>query len=229
MNIVIATVHKRYDSLVSEIDKISGVNVVGINDPAELNLEDLKSLSPRYIFFPHWSWKVPSDIVERFECIMFHMTDLPYGRGGSPLQNLIARGISETKITAFRCTDELDAGPIYLKENFSLFGTADEIFLRALDVVEGMVKRILSNGITPVEQEGEVTVFQRRSANDGNVAELDSLGSVFDYIRMLDGEGYPPAFIETENLVFEFSRGSFKGDSVLADVRIVRKRHKNDF
>jgi methionyl-tRNA formyltransferase len=228
MNIVIATVHKRYDSLVREIDKISGVSVVRINDPAELNLEKLKSLSPRYIFFPHWSWKIPSDIVDGFECVMFHMTDLPYGRGGSPLQNLIVRGISETKITAFRCADELDAGPVYLKENFSLFGTADEIFLRALDVVKGMVIRILSNGISPVEQKGEVTVFQRRSADDGNIAELDSLDSVFDYIRMLDGEGYPPAFVETQNLVFEFSRASFKGDSVLADVRIVKKRHEND-
>ena len=132
------------------------------------------------------------------------------------------------KITAFRCTDELDAGPIYLKESLSLCGTADEIFICAMDVVAGMTNRILSNGITPVDQEGEVTVFQRRTAEDGNIAELDSLDSVFDYIRMLDGEGYPPAFIETENLVFEFSHASIKSDCILADVRIVNKRREND-
>lgn len=228
MNIVIATVHKRYDSLVSEIDKISGVSVVRVNDPAELNLENMESLSPRYIFFPHWSWKVPSDIIEEFECIMFHMTDLPYGRGGSPLQNLIVRGKSETKVTAFRCTDELDAGPVYLKESLSLCGTADEIFARAIDVVTGMINQLLSNEITPVDQEGEITIFQRRSIEDGNISELDSLGSVFDYIRMLDGEGYPPAFIETENLIFEFSHASVKSDCILADVRIVKKRCEND-
>ncbi len=27
----------------------------------------------------------------KFECVCFHMTDVPYGRGGSPLQNLIIR------------------------------------------------------------------------------------------------------------------------------------------
>ena len=43
------------------------------------------------------------------------MTDLPYGRGGSPLQNLIARGFLETKISAILVEKQLDAGPVYLK------------------------------------------------------------------------------------------------------------------
>lgn len=228
MNIIIAAVHKRYDSIVDGVAKIPGISVASINDPAELNLENIKSITPQYIFFPHWSWRIPVEIIKEFECIIFHMTDLPYGRGGSPLQNLIARGVSETRLSAFRCTEEFDAGPVYLKENLSLFGTADEILLRAVNVVEGMVKHILSNDITPVDQEGEVTIFPRRTTEDGNISKLVSLESVFDYIRMLDGEGYPPAYIETENLIFEFSRASFKSDSVLADVRIIKKRHEND-
>ena len=48
------------------------------------------------------------------------MTDVPFGRGGSPLQNLISRGIYETKISAFRCVAEMDAGPVYPKRPFSL-------------------------------------------------------------------------------------------------------------
>ena len=44
------------------------------------------------------------------------MTDLPYGRGGSPLQNLIVRGHKHTMISAIKCVKELDAGPIYLKK-----------------------------------------------------------------------------------------------------------------
>ena len=31
------------------------------------------------------------EIHENYKCIIFHMTDLPFGRGGSPLQNLISR------------------------------------------------------------------------------------------------------------------------------------------
>ena len=35
------------------------------------------------------------------------MTDLPYGRGGSPLQNLIIRGFESTKISAIEFKMEL--------------------------------------------------------------------------------------------------------------------------
>ena len=44
------------------------------------------------------------------------MTDLPYGRGGSPLQNLIANKIYDTKISAIRAEGGIDTGRIYLKE-----------------------------------------------------------------------------------------------------------------
>ena len=63
-----------------------------INDPAVLTLETLSNIKPSLVFFLHWSLKVPSDITSNFECVGFHMTDLPYGRGGTPLQNLILRG-----------------------------------------------------------------------------------------------------------------------------------------
>lgn len=56
-----------------------------ITDPDEVSIEHLASIQPRYIFFPHWSHKVPAEIVERYECVCFHETDVPYGRGGSPL------------------------------------------------------------------------------------------------------------------------------------------------
>ena len=84
-------------------------------------------LDPRFVFFLHWSWKVPPETVNRHECINFHMTDLPYGRGGSPLQNLILRGHSTTQLTAHRMTNGIDDGPIYLKEPLSLDGTAQDI------------------------------------------------------------------------------------------------------
>src|SRR3989339_963082 len=84
-----------------------------ISNPVELNVERLTELSPRYVFFPHWSHRIPADVFQNFECVIFHMTDLPFGRGGSPLQNLIARGIYETQISALKCVEEVDAGPIY--------------------------------------------------------------------------------------------------------------------
>ena len=51
---------------------------------------------------------IPTEIFTSFECIVFHMTDLPYGRGGSPLQNLIVRGHKKTKVSALKVVKEVD-------------------------------------------------------------------------------------------------------------------------
>lgn len=223
MNIIIAASHKRFDSLAARLSEAPDINVIRIRSSDELTRDYMESHAPRYIFFLHWSSKVPADIWQAYECVMFHMTDLPYGRGGSPLQNLIVRGKAETKLTAFRCVEEIDAGPVYLKEDLSLCGTADEIFLRATAISEAMIKKIVSENIQPVAQSGEVTTFTRRRPADSNVAGITTLAAVYDHIRMLDGEGYPPAFLETDHFILELGRASLKDDCVLADIRIMKK------
>ena len=77
-----------------------------VNSNDMLVIDNIKRICPSYIFFLHWSFKVPDEIINNYECVCFHMTDVPYGRGGSPLQNLIVRGHQDTKLTALRMTQE---------------------------------------------------------------------------------------------------------------------------
>lgn len=223
LRVVIASPHKRHDALEMVLRDRFGVDVLRVRSQSELNLDRLTESRPHYIFFPHWSWKIPAEIHEKFECVIFHMTNLPFGRGGSPLQNLVVRGVNETYLTALRCVAELDAGPIYMKRPMSLFGTAEEILLRAGKLTEEMIGDIVLNRTEPQPQIGEPTIFHRRTTKDGNLEKLSELEQVFDYIRMLDADGYPPAFLETDHFRLEFSRASLKLDSVIADVKITRK------
>ncbi len=81
------------------------------------------------------------------------MTDLPFGRGGSPLQNLIERGIENTKISAIKVDDGIDTGDIYFKESLNLNGTADEIFIRASQIIfNKMIPKIINEKILPKKQ-----------------------------------------------------------------------------
>jgi len=192
-----------------------------ISQPNELTFENLKKLNPRFIFFPHWSWVIPENIFKNFECVIFHMTDLPFGRGGSPLQNLIAQGIYETQLTALKCVEDIDAGPIYLKRPLSLHGTAEEIYMRASKIIESIIFEIIKTNPMPVEQIGELTLFERRKPEQGNLINAESLDQAFDLIRMLDADGYPSAFINVGNLRLEFTRVSRKVDSLMADVKIL--------
>jgi methionyl-tRNA formyltransferase len=221
--IVIASPHARHDALAAELAENSGIEVVRIRASIELSLSVLSDLQPRYIFFPHWSWKIPEEVYENFECVIFHMTDLPFGRGGSPLQNLLVRNIYETQLTALRCVGALDAGSIYLKQPLSLWGTAEEILLRAAQLSALMIRQIIEEQPIPQPQVGEVTMFRRRTPDDGNLAEIVELEKAFDHIRMLDADGYPPAFLETTHFRIEFSRASLKPDAIHADVKIFRR------
>ena len=190
----------------------------------DLTLSLIRDLSPRYVFFPHWSWKVPSEVLNAVECVCFHETDLPYGRGGSPIQNLIARGHRQTVITAFRMVEEMDAGPVYLKRPLSLEGVAEEIYLRAARTVAEMIREIVMKEPEPVPQEGEAVVFDRRRPEESRIPEdVATLEALFDHIRMLDACGYPRAYLEVGAFRYEFSRPVLRTDAVEADVRVTRR------
>lgn len=220
-NIVIASPHSFHDEL--EVDLGKDFNVIRITSPEELTEEYLKELNTRYVFFPHWSWIIPEEIFVSFECIIFHMTDLPYGRGGSPLQNLIVRGKNETVISAIKCVKELDAGPIYCKMPLTLDGAAKEILERAAIVIKKMILKILEGSLELKNQEGDVVLFDRRKSEDGDLHNLETTKQIYDYIRMLDAENYPSAFIDTENFRLEFTSAKQVGDNIEAVVKFIRR------
>jgi methionyl-tRNA formyltransferase len=197
-----------------------------VGAPSDLSSELVGRLSPRYIFFLHWSWKVPDDLVDRFECVCFHMTDVPFGRGGSPLQNLIVRGHRETKLTALRMSKEFDAGPVYRKEPLSLEGGAEEIYLRAARLSANMIQSIIQSEPKPVPQRGKPVNFKRRKPEESEVGETASLETLYDFIRMLDAEDYPRAFLQHSGFRFEFSRPALYDGRIVADVKITRAHEK---
>lgn len=196
-----------------------------VQSPDELTSALLEKISPRYVFFPHWSWRVPSDLIGRYECICFHMADVPYGRGGSPLQNLVVRGHKATKMTALRMAEELDAGPVYLKRPLSLEGRAEEIFERAADLIYDMIGDIVTRDIVPVPQQGEAVVFSRRTPDESALPQDESLARLYDFIRMLDAPTYPKAFIDWGQWRIEFDHARLEQDSVEAHV-VIRKKEQ---
>lgn len=201
-----------------------------ITDHRELTAEKIKLINPKFIFFPHWSHIVSNEILRITTCVCFHETNLPYGRGGSPLQNLIALGHRETVVTALKMTEELDAGPIYLKTTLSLEGLAEEIFIRTSYIVAEMIKTIITKNPKPTEQVGEPTLFDRRKPSQSKIpmGKTNILG-LFDHIRMLDAEGYPKAYLEIAGFRYEISRPALKSGEILADVRITKlKGDRND-
>ena len=212
-----------------EFERVSD-NMLGhwlyVATQAELD-KAVRDIAPRYIFFLHWNWVVPIELWSQHECVCFHMTDVPYGRGGSPLQNLILAGHAETKVTALRMVDEMDAGPVYAKRAMSLDGRAEEIYLRAGYLCWEMIRWMISSKPVPMAQNGKVTKFIRRKPEQSVLPDQCDLVGIYDHIRMLDAPTYPLAFIDFGDFRLEFSHAELKLDEVSAQV-IFKKLKKTN-
>ena len=195
-----------------------------IKERKNLTINKLRKLNPKYIFFPHWSWIIPDEIWKNYNCVVFHMTDLPYGRGGTPLQNLIMRGHKKTKISAIQVNKGIDTGKIYIKESLDLNGSADEIYKKASEIIfKKMIPYIIKNNPTPFKQKGKIVNFKRRTPKQSKILNNMNLNKVFDLIRMLDAENYPRAFLETKKIKFDFSQAKKKNNKIIAKAEIYEK------
>lgn len=204
-----------FESLKSKFE----LNWIYVSTPSELE-GVIDAVNLKYIFFLHWNWLVPETIWKRHECVCFHMTDVPYGRGGSPLQNLILAGHKETKLTALRMVSEMDAGPVYTKRPLQLEGRAQEIYVKAGALSGDIIEWMIENEPVPIDQEGEAVFFKRRKPEQSRLPEMGSLPSTYDFIRMLDADGYPHAFIDHGELILKLSKAKLENGRLIAEVEI---------
>lgn len=231
MKIIIATVKswniERAQALQKQYKGVHDIMIYTQKD--EFTIENVRRVNPDYILLPHWSYFIPSEITDNWECVVFHMTDLPYGRGGSPLQNLIVRGHKETKISAIQVTEKLDGGPVYIKRPLSLEGSAQEIFVRCADIIfQEMIPVLLTEKVVPKPQEGEPVIFKRRKPEDGEITSDMELDKIYDYIRMLDAEGYPRAYIDFGDYRLEFAKAELSSDGQELSASVVFKKRIGD-
>jgi methionyl-tRNA formyltransferase len=223
MNYIVVTIKEwNLDVYEKHISKLKG-NWSLITDKQDLTLKNIKKINPKYIFFTHWSWMVPKEITNNYDCVCMHMTDLPYGRGGSPLQNLIIKGHKITKITALKMTQELDAGDIYHKVSLDLLGTAHEIFIDSANKTYELIKFIVENNPIPQPQEGEIVNFNRRKPSQSQIPEGLSLEDLHNHIRMLDAPGYPKAFLEMNDYRLEFESSDYADFRLSAKVSFIKR------
>ena len=193
-----------------------------ISKKRDLNLELIKNFNPSYIFFIHWSWIVDPKIYSTFESILFHTAPLPYGRGGSPIQNLILKGFKSSPVCALKMTKELDSGPIYSKIEISLEGSLNTIFKRLNNAINDLIRKIITKKIIPTEQVGSAFLFKRLSEKDNEIPSNLNLEEIYDRIRMLDDDKYPNAYIKYGDKKIEFYDAKYKSNSLSVKCKITK-------
>lgn len=168
---------------------------------AQFNGAALVDFKPDLVLFYGWSWILPTDLLERYTCLMLHPSPLPRYRGGSPIQNQIILGETSSMASLFVMTDELDAGDLVGQQALSLAGTLEDIFKRIENAGVELTRHILEHGLQRVPQDHSAATFcKRRTPCDSEITaeELTSNSAVYLYnkIRML-ADPYPNAYILT--------------------------------
>jgi len=193
----------------------------------KLDKKKIANISPKIIFFIHWSQKIPPEIFNNFLCIQFHSSNLPKFRGGSPIQNQIIRGIKKTKVTAFKVSNKIDSGDICLKKNLDLNGTAMQIYERMEKICLYMIKDIeRKKKIKFNKQKGKPSYFRRRKATESNMLSLKiiSIENMFNFIRMLDAHEYPKAYLDIKKFKILFKNVKKTKKKILeGEFKIVKK------
>lgn len=138
----------------------------------------------------------PKNLKKNTHNIVVHPSDLPKGRGFSPLAWQIEEGCNKICLTLFEAVEGVDAGPFYLKDWLSFDGTElnDEIKLKqGLKTVE-LCERFLKEMPAPIDQEGEPTFYERRTKKSSELDPTKSIEEQFEKFRVVDNERYPAFF-----------------------------------
>jgi len=167
-----------------------------------------------FLLFVGWSWIIPASITKNFLCLGIHPSDLPFYRGGSPIQHQIIAGLEKSKVSLMTLSSEqLDAGDIWIKEDLDLTGkNIKEIFSNISKSSIRMLGKFIEDfkNITPQKQiVTNGSYFKRRSSADSKMSPNDfinnDLKTIYNFIRALT-DPYPNAYIEDVNgnrLVFK--------------------------
>lgn len=109
-------------------------NATFFENPTELEaeLETLENVDT--LIFVFWSWIVPQQLLQKYKCYGMHTGPLleGLGKGGSPIDNLIASGVVWTTLCLFSMTEKLDDGKVHVAIPFFLGKDKQEV-VKAID------------------------------------------------------------------------------------------------
>jgi len=142
---------------------------------------------------------VPADVLDKNKFNMVvHPSDLPKGKGFSPVAWQVLAGKKEIPIVMFDATPEVDGGDVYLRAVIRLNGAElnDEIkhkqgintFMMCMKFIEQ------HKDLVPEAQSGDESIYKRRTKYDSRLDPDKTISEQFDLLRIVDNDRYPAFF-----------------------------------
>jgi len=144
---------------------------------------------------------ISKDILSRNKHnLVIHESNLPHGKGWSPLTWQILEGRNEIPITLFEAIESIDSGKIYLKDIMKFNGTELIDKLRQVQA-ETSIRMYLKfiNDYPDIvargaDQQGASTFYPRRRPEDSQLDPDKTIREQFNLLRVVDNKRFPAFF-----------------------------------
>lgn len=132
--------------------------------------------------------------------LVVHESDLPKGKGFSPLTWQILEGKNRIPIVLFEAVESVDAGLVYIKDEIVFNGDElieemrDKQGKMTLELCVKFVEKYPGIVACAVSQEGDETFYKRRKPQDSKLDPGKTIADQFNLLRVVDNERYPAFF-----------------------------------
>lgn len=172
----------------------AGHRVLWVHDKQDLRPGD-------FCFYLSCGQIVHTNILSQFRHnLVVHESDLPRGKGWSPLTWQILEGKNRIPATLFEATEKVDSGVIYAQDWMEFEGheLIDELRKAQAKITIKLCKKFVE-GYPQIlsearEQIGESDYYPRRLPNDSLINPEKSISELFASLRVADPDRYPNFF-----------------------------------
>ncbi|MBK1633376.1 methionyl-tRNA formyltransferase [Thiohalocapsa halophila] len=148
-----------------------------------------------------FSQLVPAQFRAQFHhTLVVHESDLPQGKGWSPLTWQIVEGKQRIPVTLIEAADRVDSGAIYAQRWLQFQGHELIDELRAAqaqathDLCRWFVDAYPYSAAQGRRQQGEETFYPRRGPADSRLDPEKAVAEQFELLRVVDNARYPAFF-----------------------------------
>ena len=148
-----------------------------------------------------WSYrKIIRPLPATGNVILFHSSDLPRGRGWSPIYHALVDGDSHFTVSGILAAAEVDSGNIVVKARLPILPHYTASDLRRFDceisvlLISQILRRFAGRVITGVPQQGSATYRPRRTPADSRFDLSKPFSQLIGHLRACEPEH--PAFFD---------------------------------
>jgi len=130
--------------------------------------------------------------------LLVHESDLPRGKGFSPMQWQILEGKNTITVCLIEMSLKVDSGDIIDQTKIRLNGTElyEELRLKQAEATFRLINKFLDSypSFTRQPQTGKETSFPRRSMSDSEINIDGTIREQFNLLRVVNNEEWPAFF-----------------------------------